>query len=974
MELWDLKTSNKVVVDDKDVTFLVGRGTHAFTENTPVSVISPDQKIGTIPSEQSMYAFQNGYRFADQSIVKSHLENKEFNETWGAGNPVKALTGGALHGLSVGLSTIGLGYAGLREEISTLKEENQGYWNFGDFLGTVAPLYGLIFRSLNLAGKGVSNIFRKGVERETIEKAITESTVDEILKQSLTGGTKGILKKEAAEIALKLPRPLESAISGLKYTPAGLLNTLSMKAGDKIYTSLGNSINSNLAKSMISSGMSGMIDATVYGSTNYLSEVALGNAEYTNAGLINSAGLSGIMGGAIGVLGEGIVYPIGKGIGKLNEVWKKGFKSKSSRKFLEAMGATRADFNKWETHPIKKMRKSKDTVDWMHWRYARHGRKILEEGSDNYITELNVPYLQRMIDVSKEFNDPKLIVKYSNLLAEAEARREIIKKSDFKKTLDNIFVDIETFSGDVKNTLNSVGKRGEDVINNIEELISRNAPDKMYDTGKRSVVTNETIANEFKEKYLKRFGAEISIPRYDDKGKYIGTSKQWIPTLDKKVFRDHYNYYLELRDRKGSFLIGSEEQILDRVKKFTKYDTLEDFYNDFKYFDDISKHLTTKDLLSLRRSADFNAKFDVNSNKSISFSNTMKSWRWDVDHFMAKRIDEVLGTKNFIYNDYRKFNEVFHELKRINDVLDKNMVKNATYDALTSSLTFSGSLPILGLGAIAGIPGAVAGFAGKEFLRKYRPWAMAEAYRLLEKNNISTFNKMASSATGFVNNAGIGTIATIKALNKTPSKIIEYDINNEKVYQEMQKELEYLDATSERLQEYMEKNQILHDVGPKSYNGLFKTYLESTNYLKNRFPNVNNKTQMNSYLRSREAVFYPIKTLDYFKEGLVYNEHRDALKSLHPKIFLDYADMVIDKVLNKNKILDYYLQLNLNKLFGIRMRAHTKVPNIMRLQMFRQGMYQNQAPSNVPVRSKKILGSADGLSEGSRISSRRDHY
>jgi hypothetical protein len=92
-----------------DVTNGVASGRFSFRKGVRIPVVGPDGQDGTIASEDSGTAFQNGWRYQTSEEVKAKTEaGIEAGRAEAYDAPVTAFAAGALRGATIGLSDVAL--------------------------------------------------------------------------------------------------------------------------------------------------------------------------------------------------------------------------------------------------------------------------------------------------------------------------------------------------------------------------------------------------------------------------------------------------------------------------------------------------------------------------------------------------------------------------------------------------------------------------------------------------------------------------------------------------------------------------------------------------------------------------------------------------------------------------------------------------------------------------------------------------
>src|ERR1044072_4107102 len=81
-KVYDWQSNQWMLVPDHEVTGGVASGRYTFEQGIQVPVVSPDGKMGTMPSERIQEACNNGYRWAtdDDSKAWQNRQQEQINE------------------------------------------------------------------------------------------------------------------------------------------------------------------------------------------------------------------------------------------------------------------------------------------------------------------------------------------------------------------------------------------------------------------------------------------------------------------------------------------------------------------------------------------------------------------------------------------------------------------------------------------------------------------------------------------------------------------------------------------------------------------------------------------------------------------------------------------------------------------------------------------------------------------------------
>jgi hypothetical protein len=220
--------------EESDLPALLSTGVYTLEKGATLDVMAPDGRVGSVPGEQALAAFQEGFQPMNADQVHSwDLEQKYGGFGWG----VAAAGLGALKGATFGLSTPILKAMGVPKETMRDLQAVRSTEALGGEIGTIA------LTTLLGGGAGAAKLGRAG---------------------KLLGATP---PARVARMGLGVEQAVAGAIPG------------------------------RLGR-VVGAGAGGALEGGLYGAGHFVSEASLGNVEETAEALIGHIGAGAIFGGA----------------------------------------------------------------------------------------------------------------------------------------------------------------------------------------------------------------------------------------------------------------------------------------------------------------------------------------------------------------------------------------------------------------------------------------------------------------------------------------------------------------------------------------------------------------------------------------------------------------------------------------------------------------------------------------------------
>jgi hypothetical protein len=255
-KLFDPQTGASLELPEADIPRAVALGRAAFLKGTEIPVVSPDGKVGTIPSENAFEAFRSGYHYEPLSSQVERANKAEYGE--GFTNTAKAALAGAARGATLGLSDLALTKSGLVEPgtLANLEKYNPGVSTTSNLAGAVLPI---------LATGGIA--------------AAPEAAVEGAAK---LGATDLLPSVAASRIGAAVTRGAEGLVGS-----AGA-KTLAQK----------------IVTTALPAAAGSAVEGALFGAGNAVSEAALGDTDLTGEKLLSHVGIGAVLGAGLGgVLG-----------------------------------------------------------------------------------------------------------------------------------------------------------------------------------------------------------------------------------------------------------------------------------------------------------------------------------------------------------------------------------------------------------------------------------------------------------------------------------------------------------------------------------------------------------------------------------------------------------------------------------------------------------------------------------------------
>ncbi len=227
-ELVNARTNLLEDVPDSDVVALFLAGDFGFQTGELVPVISPDGRVGTIPSERAADAFRNGFAYDENR--QERLDRTEFE-----GRELEAFLAGGARGATLGVSDVLLDKLGIVSKRVTegLEEHNPGASLGGEIVGTAVPLLipeptssagamarlgslavrtaGAPVRAVARAGRATKAAVEAGAQTLNITNKPLKFAAEKIAARLAEGGVEGALfagGRAVSELALEDPEVL----------------------------------------------------------------------------------------------------------------------------------------------------------------------------------------------------------------------------------------------------------------------------------------------------------------------------------------------------------------------------------------------------------------------------------------------------------------------------------------------------------------------------------------------------------------------------------------------------------------------------------------------------------------------------------------------------------------------------------------------------------------------------------------------
>lgn len=246
-----------------------------------IPVVSPDGKVGSIPSDKLEQALGAGYTKASEDQIEDKKLKDESSSTSGA---IKSALLGAASGLTFGIAPqiLRRGTGVDPKVMESLKKEQAGAYITGEIIGSVAP---------------------------TI----------------ISGG--GAAPGQVAAKAGRLAKAARLAKIGSRFTPPALANRVALAAEKQIAKKLGSlGIKNKIAQKMVSKAGGQALEGALYGVGQTITEDALGETELNAEALLANMSTGALFGaalpivtGGIGVAARPLTSRAGKALGKMKD-------------------------------------------------------------------------------------------------------------------------------------------------------------------------------------------------------------------------------------------------------------------------------------------------------------------------------------------------------------------------------------------------------------------------------------------------------------------------------------------------------------------------------------------------------------------------------------------------------------------------------------------------------------------------------
>lgn len=934
-----------------------------FKKGDSVRVLDPAGNPASLPSDQVEQALNQGYRL---DLPEDQYKRALIEEYTTGSKKVQAAALGALRGISIGLSDVGLEALGVdMEKVNTIKELNELESIGGEVVGTVLPLAfsGGTSAPASVAGKA-------------IQATSKLSPLGLVAKGS-----------KAIEAATSAAVGAENAMMALKAGEAGVASLSALKV---------------IAPKVAS----GLVEGAVYSLGNALSENALGNADLNAEYLMSHIGTGAVIGasfgGGVGLLEAStpaISRAITKAKEKVSDLSKKAVSTafnvdpKLIDAYLEKKGTFAATADDLEKITLEAREKVDDVIE----RY-KSGEVSLKDS----VKELNW-----------ELRDAKESLK--------SAKESLVKVTDDKllssgekiaQDLERLHVDVVQKSAQAmdKLQLDNIKINTSEVLNKIDDLSSRY---KGLATSESSSIAQklDDYASKIKEisgesgnisgQKAKQLIKELdSVTKYDRNAanfdKALNSSyKQVRYELDsalktaspeyKKMMGDVSNdvNLLKSLDRYGTEFESSRalRSIKDPVREKYELNAIRDLEKKYgsQYSKDIQDFISQKDAIAslpeLKNVENLSLKKSI-LEKKLSDKAMLKELEQTpafsdvINQVMEQKTREleVAGLGGItgkqipgIFRDAASTDAVKsaiakEKIKKLESFLGSpglsKMVEDAGILAKFEKGAPQGSRNTNLWGAIGGLfgstfdhvmGGAAVGAVIGSSMDKFGPQV---AKVVLDKmSTMAAVEKMVMSSARKAA-AGINKVLGTKTLEEATQKysipLIEQMRDEEKDKKiknvtrassaQIESNLKSIRQIASNQDVFIEKiNQETKELSqymPQLANSIQKKSVAAVSFLNEKMPKKDNvfslskKDRVSDYALSKfnryyQAVDNPGSVFKALSSGIVYPEHVETLKTVYPEIYEDSKRYIIENMTELRGELEYGKRLALSQFFDV---------------------------------------------------------